>query len=358
LRDKHLGPMSSDVTEHVLLGNLAGPWDRLVERLPVPTPFLRSWWLEATARGDPCFAMVMDGTSLLGGIALQEERRRGISRFRAMGSGPLCPDHVDLVVDPDHETVVAESLRGWLRREGSRVLDLEGVESRGRIATVLPGVVRRDVITVAPWMPVPHDAAEYLATRSPNFQANLRKAKRRLASEGATHRVVPPERLDDGLETLAALHANRGPSNFLVAFDLFAAASRAGAARGEFVLHELAVGETVVASLACFDVAGRVSLYQSGRATEHRWRSALTVLLYEVIEDASRLGRTEVDFLRGDEPYKRTFADRRREIVRLRAATGAAGRATLLASIVSERARAAAASARRNRFARASSRAQ
>ncbi len=66
----------------------------------------------------------------------------------------------------------------------------------------------------------------------------------------------------------------------------------------------------------------RVSLYQSGRIRDQRWRNAATVLLSAIIEDASRRGLVEVDFLRGDEGYKWGFASDAREIYRLRAANG------------------------------------
>ena len=78
--------------------------------------------------------------------------------------------------------------------------------------------------------------------------------------------------------------------------------------------------------MTAFEVAGRVSLYQSARLTDRRWRDATTVLLAAVIDDACARGFTEVDFLRGDEPYKGRFAPSHREMVRLVAGTGVVGR--------------------------------
>jgi hypothetical protein len=43
------------------LSALEPAWDNLVERLPLPSPFLRSWWLEHTAGGAQRFLLVMDG---------------------------------------------------------------------------------------------------------------------------------------------------------------------------------------------------------------------------------------------------------------------------------------------------------
>jgi hypothetical protein len=40
------------------LDHWAVAWDELVDLQPLASPFLRSWWLEATARGRPCFVLV------------------------------------------------------------------------------------------------------------------------------------------------------------------------------------------------------------------------------------------------------------------------------------------------------------
>jgi len=82
----------------------------------------------------------------------------------------------------------------------------------------------------------------------------------------------------------------------------------------------------VVATVTAFEVAGRVSLYQSARLTDRRWRDATTVLLAAIIDDACARGLKEVDFLRGDEPYKGRFTRNHREMMRLVAGQGVTGR--------------------------------
>jgi hypothetical protein len=94
----------------------------------------------------------------------------------------------------------------------------------------------------------------------------------------------------------------------------------------EAVVHELGIDDLVVATVTAFEVAGRVSLYQSARLTDRRWRDATTVLLAAIIDDACTRGFNEVDFLRGDEPYKGRFAPNHREMLRLVAGKGFVGR--------------------------------
>ncbi len=92
------------------------------------------------------------------------------------------------------------------------------------------------------------------------------------------------------------------------------------------VVHELGTDNLVIATVMAFEMAGRVSLYQSARLTDPRWRDATTVLLAGIIDNACVRRFTEVDFLRGDEPYKSRFAPNRREMFRLVAGKGAVGR--------------------------------
>lgn len=293
---------------------------------PLPSPFSRSWWLSAVARGTPRFLLVYDGAQLIGGLALEEHRAFGVSVFRTMGSGPLCPDHVDLLAMPGREVAVDRAVRAWVTRPGSRVFELDGVAAGSRLPGLLPSA-RQTSAVVAPWTSLSSDPDAFLPTRSANFRSNVRKAARRLARDGVAHRTVPASSFDDGLLTLRSLHAERwGSSPFLSAFDRFSSAARAGARAGELSLHELVDGGTApIASVACFEVAGRVSAYQGGRSSEQRWRSAGTVLLYEVIRSAAGRGFTEIDLLRGEEPYKANFATGERAILSLRASHGVPG---------------------------------
>jgi CelD/BcsL family acetyltransferase involved in cellulose biosynthesis len=327
--------VSTQAPSLLVLGQLDGwaaQWDRLVDLSPLPSPFLRSWWLTGTGGPQPRFLLAVREDQLVGGLALEEGHRLGLPCLRMMGAGPLAPDHLDLLALPGEEDVVAHCLEPWLRRPGARLVDLAGIRDGSRLITALPANTRREPAAVAPWAPLPADFGTYLAACPSLFRRNLRKASSRLTRAGATHRRIKGMEAVESLGTLRRLHdAQWGERSFLLpAFDRFAAACRLAADFDEISVHELTVGQDVIAIVVTFEVAGRVSLYQSARLTDPRWRNATTVLLAGIIDDACTRGFTEVDFLRGDETYKANFATARRDLLRLHAANGWAGRTALM----------------------------
>ncbi len=259
-----------------------------------------------------------------------------------MTDGSLCPDHVDLLSAPGHEATVVDALRDWLGRPGGRLFDLRGVRAGSRLPDVLPGRVRLEQMAAAPFAPLPDSAEAFRATLPPQFRRNLRKSSRRLADQGVMHRTIRGPAVLSSLGTLRDLHRSQwgNRSRFLPEFDLFAAGCAGGAAADEAVVHELGTDDLVVSSVSAFEVAGRVSLYQSARLTDPRWRDATTTLLAAIIDDACDRGFSEVDFLRGEEPYKSRFTTKRREMYRLVAGQGVAGglgRAATTASLRAHR---------------------
>ncbi len=301
-------------------------WDQLVDSSPLPSPFLRSWWLAGTGGPGRHFLLVVDDTQLLGGLALEQRHR--VSSIRMMGDGALCPDHLDLLADPDHEAVVLSLLTDWLCRPGGRLFDLRGIRAGSRLIGALPGPVRCEPMAAAPFTPLPDSAEAYRANLPSQFRRNLRKSAGRLEAEGVAHRTIRGPAVLARLDTLRELHQAQweGRSRFLPVFDRFVAGCAGGAAVDEVVVHELGTGDLVVAIVLAFEVAGRVSLYQSARLTELRWRDATTALLAAIIDDACDRGITEVDFLRGEESYKGRFTPDHREMFRLVAGKGVVGR--------------------------------
>src|SRR5215472_3269718 len=317
------------VSDH--LGSWASQWDELVDLSPLPSPFLRSWWLTGVSGPQSRFVLAVDGDKLLGGLALEESRRLGLLRLSMAGAGPLCPDHLDMLTRPGHEDAVAQVVRSWMNRPGGFLMDMDGIRADSLLMDTLPGRVRVESLAEAPWAPLTDDPDSYRSARPAGLRKTLRRAFSRFEAAGVSYRVSRGRSVAEALETLRQLHhAQWGDrSRFLPAFSRFARACLLGAEADEVAVHELRASETVLAIMVSFEVAGRVSLYQSARRTEHCWRDATTALLATITADACVRGFTEVDFLRGEEGYKSNFAPERRRLQRLRTARGWAGAAAL-----------------------------
>src|SRR5215475_1332604 len=231
------------------LDGWAAQWDQLVDSSPLPSPFLRSWWLAGAGGPGRHFLLVVDGARLLGGLAL--EQRRPMLSVRVMGDGSLCPDHLDLLAAPGHEAAVVSLLRDWLCRPGERLLDLKGIRAGSWLVEALPGRVRRQPMVVAPFTPLPDSPEAYRATLPAQFRKNLRVSAKRLAAEGVTHQTIRGQAVPQHLEILRDLHhAQWGSrSGFLPVFDRFAAGFTGGCAADEVAVHELANDDLVVATV-------------------------------------------------------------------------------------------------------------
>ena len=117
------------VVEVPTLGRHAERWDELVAAMPLPSPFLRSWWVEHAAVGRPRLLIVTDAEELIGGVAFQSRREHGVEWVSLVGNGPLEPDHLDAVYRVDRRSDVVVALRQWLSGRRNCVRDLRQVES-------------------------------------------------------------------------------------------------------------------------------------------------------------------------------------------------------------------------------------
>jgi CelD/BcsL family acetyltransferase involved in cellulose biosynthesis len=309
------------------LGDFASAWDDLVATSALPSPFLRSWWLESVDRGHPRFLLVVDAGELLGGLALDRRRFAGIEVLTALGAGGLYPDHYDLVATPTGMEVVQSELARWLRRGPQRIVDLDGVAVGANVGAAL-GHARTRTVDVAPWEPLPKDFAAYLSSRPKRLRKNIRQGRRRAATHDLRWEVLRADQSAEAIAALRRLHAALfgRRSAFLPHIERFARAAGRGAARGEveFHVYRAPAGEIVAIKIA-FTVAGRISFYQGGRDPDDPRTNGLgTALLSHAVERACQRGVAEMDLLRGDEPYKHDWAAHRRPVLRMGAAYGPA----------------------------------
>ncbi len=321
------------------LGGLAVAWDDLAAGAEHPSPFLRSWWLDHAAAGESAIVCLLDDDGLLGGAAFEVDRfGPGIERVRCLGQGELAPDHLDVVALPDRQREVVDAVLAWLHRDGSRLVDLDGLRADGLLA----GRLARHVIgrTSAPWASLRGDGGEpdgaaYLAERPGQVRSTVSRTRKRLQKSGCTVARVDADEVDRALDDLARLHDGRWGehSGFLGAWARFRAAAAVGLARGEIWATEARTENgTVVATEWDLLTPTGVAFYQAGRSLDREWRGAGSVVRADVVLAATASGRDEYDLLRGDESYKQDWATATRELVRVRFGVGPSGRAVAAAA--------------------------
>ncbi len=304
------------------LGTWATQWDALVDLSPLPTPFLRSWWLGSVAVGEPAFVLAVEGDVLVGGAAFQLTRRRGCAAVGMLGDGPLAPDHLDLVAVPGRVGDVVEVVGRWLRSGGPQVIDLVGLADSAWIIDAMPATSLTVIHSVAPYAPLPPTWEEYLAQRPGQVRSTIKRATKRLERGGIRPRrrdVVDVGAVESALEDLRRLHDTRWgeTSGFLDAWPAFADAIRAGASSGEVRFTDLVDEHGRVVAIELELWAGtRAGFYQAGRLEDHELRASGTVLKAAVLRDAIADGATEFDLLRGNESYKAEWASAKRIIRR------------------------------------------
>lgn len=170
----------------------------------------------------------------------------------------------------------------------------------------------------------------YLSRRSANFRQQVRRRERNLMRRYNLHyRLADGETLQTDLRLLFSLHDARwGPSDS--AFKRWQAFHRDFAAvaleRGWLRLWILELDGSPAAAWYGYRFGGVESYYQSGRDPAHSDDSVGFVLLAHTIRAAAEDGIGEYRFLRGDETYKRRFADRDEGLETVALARGVRGR--------------------------------
>lgn len=331
------GPAEARVRTEVRtsLGSLADQWDELVGLQPLPSPFLRSWWIENAVSGRAAIVCVLSGEGLVGGAAFETHSWGpgilGLEKLTVAGGGLLAPDHIDLIAAPGQQAIVEREVLSWMLRPGNRLIELDGLAANGRLAALFS----KDLTDTfdAPLAQLPRDIADYLASRPGKVRSTIKRRTKQLDALGATFSTSTADDLDRAIRSFSELHDLRWAeeSGFLDAFERFRAVVEAASAHGEVTINELRLesGETIAVEID-FRLGERVFFYQSGRRTEHEWRGCGTVLRWKIIEAAINDGVREYDMLRGSEPYKTEWATAQRTLSSHRHTVGLRSRLALM----------------------------
>ena len=335
----------------------AETWDALAARTPWSTPFSRhcvqrAWWdaYGATAH-DQTVVVADEGNAdeIIGIVPLMHRHElepgdvAARTTIRHQPGPALRPvpasatavffgasyhaDYATVLAAPGDLNRGCEAFAGWLATQDQShwdVVDLRRLRAGDPAADALtkalewaaPGAcwsVTREqedvcpIVTLAPGT----DYEGYLATLGGKERHEIRRKVRRAEAAGEV-KLEPSANPIDDLDAFVELHQKRWGAEGLFPPTEGGAASRrffAGlfedCAPSSIVdLSFLTVGGRRIAAGVTFDDGEAVYYYNAGVEPDARELSPGVVMVARYVQRAIELGRTRLDFLRGDEPYK------------------------------------------------------
>lgn len=317
---------------------LAPEWAALHRATDGALPFSHPAWHEAWLRhcgGDavPVFLALRavpggdeGGAPLAGVIPLDV----GGAEPRFLGD-PDLSDHAGALVAPGGEAGAGAALVEWLMEDLAPGFEAWGLPAGGPLRPALLAAATRygwsaaeepEAVTPAVELPATWDG--YLAALPKKHRHELRRKLRNLERAGAVGfaSAAGPGEAGEAVEGLLAMmrESREAKAAFLTpereAFfrDLAAGLGAHGLAR----ICTLTFGGRPAARIFALEGGGATMLYNSG-FDPSLGRLAVGLLSKALlVRDAIERGRDAVDFLRGEEPYKRHLGGQPRAIVRLR----------------------------------------
>ncbi len=309
---KHMSTTFTPLTFDELKAN----WLTFREKITAPHPFVLPEWLEAWWESfggtDTLHLAAVDSDGETIGIA---PLRITESTARFIGNADVC-DYLDFMVVPGAEAEFFTAVLDDLKNSKVEKLDLESLrpdsttlkylvpmaKSHGHSIDVTDSDVTLDML-------LPGDWQEYLLSLTTHQRHEIGRKMRRLDEAGTVRfDIMPSENVEKDLSTLIRLlRVSRADKAEFMTGQMegfFKNVANAMQKAGLLRFGHLRLGETIVASIMCFDYNGTRYLYNSGYDPQY---SALSVgLLSKVysIKDAIEQKMQRYDYLKGAEVYK------------------------------------------------------
>ncbi len=326
------------------LAPLARAWDDMLAASVTDAPFLRfgylrDWWQTLGGgewtQAELAVVTALEADRLIGVAPLfQTINRDGLPALMLLGSIEIS-DYLDLIVRPADaprflngllDFLASRVTSGWRGLdwynlpEASPTLPALETESAARGWTFT-----RQACQPAPYIPLPADFETYLAGIDKKQRHEIRRKLRRAAEYELPVRwrlVEEESALEAEMDAFFALMAQDPVKEEFLTDAMrrqMLAAARTALRGGWLWLAFLEVGGRKAAGAFNFDYGNRLWGYNSGVNREFIELSPGWVLLAHTIQWACERGRSEFDFMRGNEEYKYRFGARDRLVMRAKA---------------------------------------
>ena len=305
-------------------------WERILPLCATDSVFLTPWWhrvwwdLFGGSR-QPRILSANDGDELIGVAPLMQD---GDGLLTFLGDHNLT-DYFDFLTPPERADEFYPALWASLLEMEWTTLDLPSIPGASPTLARLPKLaessgysveIEREETTPTARLPANWDA--YLAGLRKKDRHELRRKLRRLDRD-SSHRqyVVDGEPLDGAMrEFFRLLRASRQDKNeFLTPEreEFFIEIARQAAKRNMFELSFLEVDGENAAACICFDYGGDYLLYNSGYDPSYSRLSVGLLNKALSLRAAIENGRSEFNFLKGNERYKYNLGGKDADVMRL-----------------------------------------
>ncbi|MEW6029192.1 MAG: GNAT family N-acetyltransferase [Chloroflexota bacterium] len=327
------------------LASLAKEWDALLRESVTDAPFLhfeylRSWW-ETRGGGEwpqaeLCVVTASEDGQLTGVAPLFfASNREGEPALLLLGSIEIS-DYLDLIARPADLPRFVNGLLDFLASRGNlswRALDLYNLpDASATLAALEAGASARgwtysqEVYQPTPYIPLPADFESYLAGIDKKQRHEIRRKLRRAAESEKPvrwHLVEDESALDAAMDDFFRLMLQDPAKSAFLTEPMrrqMLATARLALRGGWLWLAFLEVDGRKAAGSFCFDYNNRLWGYNSGVDRAFNEFSPGWVLLAYSLQWAVEHGRSEFDFMRGNEEYKYRFGARDRFVMRAKVA--------------------------------------
>lgn len=317
-------------------------WNQLLEKSASHVPFLRfdylrAWW---QTRGggewqqDCCLVIVtarQDGQ--LVGIAPLFYTPSHLDQPRLMLLGSIeISDYLDLIAPTELLPEFIDGLLAFLKLADLpnwQALDLYNlIDDSPTLSTLQASAdshglsYQQEKLQHSPCIPLPGDWETYLTSIDKKQRHEIRRKMRRAESADTPIRwyiVRDPQKLESEIDAfLDLMNQDEDKAKFLSPKmkETMHAVMNCAFEDGCLQLAFLEVGGEKAAGYVSFDYQNRIWVYNSGFNSDYHEYSPGWVLLGYLLQWANEQGRSEFDFMRGNEDYKYRFGAVDRSVVR------------------------------------------
>ena len=318
--------------------NLKKEWNTHLIKIASHVPFLRheyltSWWSTLGGgeweQGELLILTSRDQSNLLQGIApffLDNQR------IMFLGSHQIS-DYLDLIAGPDALVGFINEIFEFLQSAESpawQVLDLFNLLENSPTIPLLHKAaesngwfIKEEVLGPAPFLKLPGSWEDYRNQLDDRYRHEIERKNRRAENYflPVSWYIVEDEKLlDQELESFLELMAhNPEKGSFLTGrmISQLKSSAREAFLAGWLQLAFLTVGDIKAAGYLNFDYDGKIWVYNSGINPMFENISPGWVLLSKIIQWSIEAGKTELDFMRGDETYKYNFGGIDKQVLRI-----------------------------------------